>query len=108
MQEDPSFTRARKRYRGNIEDTEQRRERHRVETPERTNERLRKIPALLLENSTQTTSPPELNTSVGSNLGGCVRTLQIPGGVQAHLVSAQTQQTNSPGAQLWQPTPMST
>jgi hypothetical protein len=52
MQEDPSLTRAGNRFRGNIEDTEQYRERHRVETPERTNKRLRKIPALLLENST--------------------------------------------------------
>lgn len=88
MQEDPSLTRAGKRFRGNIEDTEQYRERYRAETPERTNEQLRKIPALLLENSTQTTSPPELNTSIGSSLGGYVRTPQIPGGGQVHLVSA--------------------
>ena len=46
MQEDPSLTRARKRFRGNIEDTEQNRERHRVETPERTSEQLRKMPPL--------------------------------------------------------------
>ena len=74
MQEDPSLTRAGKRFRGNIEDTEQNQERHRAETPERTSERFRKIPALLLENSTQTTSPPELNTLAGSSLGGYVRT----------------------------------
>ena len=80
MQEDPSLTRAGKRFRGNIEDTKQYRERHRAKTPERTSERLRKIPMLLLQNSTQTTSSPELNTSAGSSLGGCVQTLQIPGG----------------------------
>ena len=96
MQEDPSLTRAGKRFRGNIEDTEQNRERHRAKTPKRTNERLRKIHALLLENSTQTTSPPELNTLARSSLGGYVRTPKIPGGGQAHPVSAQTQQTNSP------------
>ena len=63
MQEDPSLTRAGKRFRGNIEDIEQYQERHRAETPKRTSERLRKTPALLLENNTQTTSPLELNTS---------------------------------------------
>jgi len=99
MQEDPSLTRVGKRFRGNIEDTKQCREGHRPETPKRTSDRLRKIPALLLENSTQTTSPPELNTAVGSSLGGCVQALKIPGGGQAHPVSAQTQQTNSPRAQ---------
>ena len=75
-----SLTRAGKRFRGNIEETEQNLERHRAETPDRTRERVRMIPALLLENSTQTTSPPELNTSTGSSLGGCVRTPQKPGG----------------------------
>ena len=72
MQEDPSLTREGKRFRGNIEYIGQNQERHRAETPERTSERFQKILALLLENSTQTTSPPELNTSVGSSLGGCV------------------------------------
>ena len=72
MQEDPSLTRVGKRFRGNIEDIEQNQERHRAKTPKRTSEWLRKIPALLLENSTQTTSPPELNTLIGSSLGGCV------------------------------------
>ena len=38
MQKDPSLTRAGKRFRGNIEDTEQCREGHRAETPERTSE----------------------------------------------------------------------
>ena len=38
MQEDPSLTRAGKRFRGNIEDTKQNQERHREETPERTSE----------------------------------------------------------------------
>ena len=52
MQEDPSLTRASKRFRGNIEDIEQYRERHRAETPERTSEQLRKILAQLLENNT--------------------------------------------------------
>ena len=88
MQEDPSLTRAVKRFRGNIEDTEQYRGRHRVETPERITERLRKTHALLLESNTQTTSPPKLNTSAGSSLGGYVRTLQILGGGQAHPISA--------------------
>ena len=87
MQEDPSLTRAGKRFKGNIEDIEQCRERHRIETPERTSEQLRKIHVLLLENSTQTTSPPELNTSAGSILGGCVQTPQILG----KPVSAQRQ-----------------
>lgn len=87
MKEDPSLTRARKRFRGNIEDTEQYREIHRAETPERISERLRKTPMLLLENRTQTTPPPELNTLAGSSLGGCVRTPQIPDGGQANLVS---------------------
>ena len=80
MQEDPILTRAGKIFRGNIEDTEQYRERHRAETPERTSEQLRNTLTLFLENSTQTTSPPELNTSAGSSLGGYVRTPQIPGG----------------------------
>ena len=52
MQEDPSLTREGKRFRGNIEDIELYRERHRVETPERMSERLRKTPMLLLESST--------------------------------------------------------
>ena len=43
MQEDPSLTRVAKRFRGNIEDTEQYRERHRAETPERISERLRHL-----------------------------------------------------------------
>ena len=72
MQEDPSLTRAGKRFRGNIEDTEQYRERHRVEAPERISERLGKTPTMLLESSTHTTSPPELNTSAGSSLGGSI------------------------------------
>ena len=99
MQEDPSLTRAGKRFRGNTEDTEQNQERHRAETHERTSKRFRKIPTLLLENSTHTTSPPELNTSARSSLGGSVQTLQIPGGGQGHPVSVQTQQANSPRAQ---------
>ena len=74
MQEDPSFTREGKTFRGNIEDTEQYQGRHRAETPERISERLMKTPALLLESSTQNTSPLELNSSVGSSLGGYVRT----------------------------------
>ena len=52
MQEAPSLTRAGKRFRGNIEDTKQYRERHRIETPERISERLKKTPAFLLERST--------------------------------------------------------
>ena len=67
MQEDPSLTRAWKRFIGNIENTEQYQGRHRVETLERLSERLRKTPALLLESSTQTSSPPELNTSAESS-----------------------------------------
>ena len=74
MQEDPSLTRVGKRFRGNSENTEQYQGRHSAETVERLSERLRKTPALLLENSTPTKSPPELNTSTGSNLGGCIQT----------------------------------
>jgi len=54
--------------------------RHRVETLERLSERHRKKPTLLLESSTQTTLPPEMNTLDGSSLGGCVQTPQILGG----------------------------
>ena len=108
MQDDPSHTRAGKRFRGNIEDTKQYRGRHREETPERFSKRLRQTPMLLLDSSTQTTSPPELNTSAGSSLGGCVRTSQIPGGGQANPVSVQPQQTNSPRAQPQQPSSSST
>ena len=54
MQEDLSLIRAGKRFRGNIEDTKQYRERHRAETPEIISERLRKTLALLLENNTHT------------------------------------------------------
>ena len=99
MQEDPSLTREGKRYRRNIEDTEQYRGRHRAESPERISERLRKTPTLLLESSTQTTSPPELNTSAESILGGYVRTPQIPGGGQENLQSVQTPQINSSSTQ---------
>ena len=74
MQEYPSLTRVGKRFKGNIEDTEQCREGHRAETLERTCEQPRKIPALLLENSTQTTSPPKLNTSAENSLVGYVQT----------------------------------
>ena len=52
MQEDPSLTREGKKFRGNVEDTEQFRVRHRAETPERFNEGLRQTPALLLDSST--------------------------------------------------------
>ena len=72
MQEDPSLTRVGKIFRGNSGNTEQYQGRHNTETPERLSERLRKTLALLLESSTQTTSPPELNTSAGSSLGGYV------------------------------------
>ena len=74
MQEDRSLTRTGEKFRGNIKDTEQYRERHRAETLERLSEGLRKTPALLLESSTLTTSPPEHNTLAGSSLGGCVQT----------------------------------
>ena len=72
MQEDPSLTSPGKRFGGNNENTEQYQGIHRVETPERLSERLRKTPMILLESSTQNTSPPQLNTSVRSSLGGCV------------------------------------
>ena len=74
MQDDPSLTSAGKRFKGNIEDNEQPWVRHRAKIPERFSEGLRQTPALLLHNSTQTTSPPEQNTSPGSSLGGCLRT----------------------------------
>jgi hypothetical protein len=66
MQDDPSLTRARKRFRGNVEDTEQSRVKHREETIERFSEGLRQTPVLLLDSSTQTTLPPEHNTSTGT------------------------------------------
>jgi hypothetical protein len=91
MQEDPSLTRVGKRFRGNSENTEQYQGRHREETPERLTERLMKAPALLLEGSTPTNSPPELNTSARSSLGGCVQTLQIPSGGHANPISVQLQ-----------------
>ena len=91
MQDDPSLTRVGKRFRGNIEDTEQSRVIHRVETPERFSEGLRQTPALLLDSNTQTTSPPEPKTSAGSSQGGPVRTPQTPGGGQANPPSAQPQ-----------------
>lgn len=77
MQEDPSLTREGKIFRGNIEDTEQYQGRHRVETLERPSERVRKIP-MSLKSSTQTTSPSQKNTSIGSSQGGYVGTSQIP------------------------------
>ena len=88
MQEDPSLTRVGKIFRGNSGNTEQYQGRHNTETPERLSERLRKTPVVLLESSTPTNSPPEPNTSIGSSLGGCVQTLQIPSGGQENLQSA--------------------
>ena len=79
MQDDPSLTRAGKRFRGNIEDTEQSWVRHRAETPERFREDLRQTPTLLLDSSTQTTLPPAQNTSAGSSQGGPVRTSKTLG-----------------------------
>jgi hypothetical protein len=58
MQDNPNLTRAGKRFRGNIEETEQSQVRHRAETPERLNEGFRQAPVLLLNSSTYTTSPP--------------------------------------------------
>ena len=99
MQDDPSLTRAGKKFRGKVEDTEQSQVRYRAYTPQRLSEGFRETPALLLDNSTQTTSPPEHNTLAGSSQGGPVRTLQIPGGGQENPHSAQPQQTNSPNTQ---------
>ena len=98
MQDDPSFTRAGKRFRGNIEDTEQSQVIDRVETLEGFSEGLRQTPTLLLDNSTQTTLPLEQNTSIGSSQGGHVRALQSSGHGQANPPSAQPQQTNSSSA----------
>ena len=72
MQNDPSFTRGGKRFRGNIEDTEQPQVRHSTDTPKRFSEGPREPFALLLDNNTQTTSLPKNNTSVGSSRGGPV------------------------------------
>ena len=80
MQDDPSFTRGGKGFRGNIEDTEKRWVIHRAYTHERFSEGLRESSMLLLDSSTQTTSPPEQKYSTGSSQGGPVRTLQTPGG----------------------------
>ena len=59
MQDDPRFTRGGKRFRGNIKDTKQPWVRHREDTPKRFNEGLKEPFALILNSSTQTTSPPE-------------------------------------------------
>ena len=59
MQNNPSFTRRGKRFRGNIEDIEQPWVRNRADTPKRFSEGLREPSALLLDSSTQTTSPPK-------------------------------------------------
>ena len=67
MQDDPSLTRVGKRFRGNVEDIEQYRVRHRAETPERFSEGLRQPSTILLDSSTQTTSPLKQNTSAGSS-----------------------------------------
>ena len=79
MQDDPSFIRGGKIFGGNIEDTEQPWVRHREHTPERFSEGLREPFVLLLDSNTQTTSPPEKNTSARSSQGGPIRTPQIPG-----------------------------
>lgn len=67
MQDDPSFTRGGKRFKGNIKDTEQPWLRHIADTPKRFHEGLREPYVLLLDRSTQTTSPPEHNTLAGSS-----------------------------------------
>jgi ABC-type phosphonate transport system ATPase subunit len=75
MQNDPNFTRGGKRFRGNIEDTEQPWLRHREDTPERFSEGLREPLALLLNITTHTTLPPKKNTSARSSQGGLVGAL---------------------------------
>ena len=99
MQDDPSFIRGGKRFRGNIEDTEQSWVRHRVDTLERFSEGPREPFALLLDSNTHTTSPPEQNTLARSSQGGPVRTSQIPVCGQTDHLSAQPQQTNSSSVQ---------
>ena len=99
MQDEPSFTRGGKRFRGNIEDIEQPWVRHREDALDRFSEGLRETFSLLLDSSTQTTSPPEQNTSAGSSQGGRVRAPQSPGRGQANPPSAHPQQTNSSSAQ---------
>ena len=89
MQNDPNFTRGGKRFRGNIEDTEQPWVRHREDTPKRFSEGLREPSALVLDSSTQTASPPEENTLVGSSQGGPIGTPQTPRGGQENPSSAQ-------------------
>ena len=91
MQDDPSLTWTGKKFRGNIEDTEQPRVRHRAETLERFSESLKQTTILLLDSSTQTTLPLEQNTSVGSSQGGPVRTPQILVRGQENPHSAQPQ-----------------
>ena len=80
MKNDPSFTRGGKRFRGNIEDNEKPWVRDRAETPGRFRKDHREPSTLLLDSSTQTTSPLEHDTLVVSSQGGLVRTLQTPGG----------------------------
>ena len=88
MQGDPILTRAGKRFRGNIEEIEEPWVRHRAETPERFSKGLRQTRAFLFDSSTETTSPPEQNTSAGSSQGGCVSTPQIPSDGQENPLSA--------------------
>ena len=52
MQNDPSFTRGGKRFRGNIEDTEQSWVTHIANTPKMFSEGLREPSALLLDSNT--------------------------------------------------------
>ena len=52
MQDDPSFTRAGNRFRGNVGDTEQSHIRYREDTAERLSEGFREPPVLLLDNNT--------------------------------------------------------
>ena len=89
MQNDPSFTRGGKIFRGNIKDTKQPWVRHREDTPERFNKGIKETSALLLDSSTQTTLPPAQNTLAGSNQGGPVGAPQTPSGGQANPSSAQ-------------------
>ena len=89
MQDDPSFTRGGKRFRGNIKDTEQPWVRHRANTPKRFSKGLKESAALLLDSSMHTTLPPKKNTSAGSSQGGPVRTPKTPGGGQENPSSAQ-------------------
>ena len=99
MQNNSSFARGGKRFRGNIEDTKQPQVRHSADIPKGFSEGPREPFSLLLDSSTHTTSPPKQNNLVGSSQGGPVGAPQTLGGGQENPSSVQQNQTNSSSVQ---------